>query len=224
MPAANRIFVEELTRLFSLHKKVKIYISESIRCPLTIGFFKPLILIPLAAVNYLTKEQMEAVILHELAHIKSADYLFYLLQCVIEKVFFFNIFSRMINNIIERERENACDDWVLQFKYNSFHYAEALLKLGKLQTSSSLAMAASGKKGSMLLYRITRLIHGKQKTSTYEYTALRFSFLTLIIALGLLISFSSKTAEIATGLNNLLLTQQKIITIKPMKFLRNRFQ
>jgi beta-lactamase regulating signal transducer with metallopeptidase domain len=200
MPAINRVFVEELSELFSLHKKVKIYISKNIKCPLTIGFFKPLILIPLAAVNHLTKEQMEAVILHELAHIKRADYLFYLLQCVIEKVFFFNIFSRMLNNIIERERENACDDWVLQFKYNSYHYAEALLKLGKLQ-ASSLAMAASGKKENMLLYRIKRLIHSKEKNNVYEYTALRFSFLTLTIALGLLISFSSKTPEIVTGLN-----------------------
>ena len=200
MPAVNRIFVEELTTLFSLHKKVKIYISRNIKCPLTIGFFKPLILIPVAAVNHLTKEQMEAVILHELAHIKRADYLFYLLQCVIEKVFFFNIFSRMLNNIIERERENACDDWVLQFKYNSYHYAEALLKLGKLQ-ASSLAMAASGKKENMLLYRIKRLIHNNEKNTAYEYTALRFSFLTLIIALGLLISFSSKIPEIITALN-----------------------
>ena len=191
MPAVNRVFVEELSELFSLHKKVKIYISKNIKCPLTIGFFKPLILIPLAAVNHLTKEQMEAVILHELAHIKRADYLFYLLQCVIEKVFFFNIFSRMLNNIIERERENACDDWVLQFKYNSYHYAEALLKLGKLQ-ASSLAMAASGKKENMLLYRIKRLIHNKEKNNAYEYSALRFSFLTLIIAMGLLISFLPK--------------------------------
>jgi beta-lactamase regulating signal transducer with metallopeptidase domain len=200
MPALNRVFVEELSELFSLHKKVKIYISKNIKCPLTIGFFKPLILIPLAAVNHLTKEQMEAVILHELAHIKRADYLFYLLQCLIEKVFFFNIFSRMLNNIIERERENACDDWVLQFKYNSYHYAEALLKLGKLQ-ASSLAMAASGKKENMLLYRIKRLIHNKEKNTAYECTALRFSFLTLIIALGLLISFSPKTPEIVAGLN-----------------------
>ena len=116
---------------------------------------------------------MEAVILHELAHIKRADYLFYLLQCLIEKVFFFNIFSRMLNNIIERERENACDDWVLQFKYNSYHYAEALLKLGKLQTSS-LAMAVSGKKENMLLYRIKRLIHNTEKNTVYEYSAIAF--------------------------------------------------
>jgi len=202
MPVTQRIFLEELTELFSLKRSVKIFLSKSIRCPLTIGFLKPLILIPMAAVNNLTKEQMEAVILHELAHIKRADYLLYLLQCVIEKIFFFNIFSGMINDIIERERENACDDWVIQFRYNSFHYAEALLKLGKLQTVSSLAMAASGKKESVLLHRIKRLIHGAEKTRSYEYSAWRFSFLTLIIALGLLVSFSSKTDDFVSGSNS----------------------
>jgi beta-lactamase regulating signal transducer with metallopeptidase domain len=201
MPVTHRIFVEEITALFSLKRSVKIFVSKSIRCPLTIGFLKPLILIPLAAVNNLTKEQMEAVILHELAHIKRADYLFYLLQCVIEKIFFFNIFSKMINDIIERERENACDDWVIQFKYNSFHYAEALLKLGKLQAASSLAMAASGKKESVLLHRIKRLIHGGEKAHSDEYPAWRFSFLTLIIAIGLLASFSSKTDKLLSGSN-----------------------
>ncbi|HVX24694.1 MAG TPA: M56 family metallopeptidase [Parafilimonas sp.] len=198
MPAANRVFVEDLSALFSIHKKVKIYLSKTIRCPLTIGFFKPLILIPMAAVNHLTREQMEAVILHELAHIKRADYLLYLLQCVIEKIFFFNIFSKMIGDIIERERENACDDWVIQFKYNSFHYAEALLKLGRFQTS--LAMAASGKKEHMLLYRIKRLIHPSENNTYKSYSSLHFSLLSLLIAAGLIISFSTKTSSGTTNL------------------------
>ncbi len=203
IPVANRIFVEELTTLFSLRRKVKIYLSKTIRCPLTIGFLKPIILIPMGAINNLTQEQMEAVILHELAHIKRADYLLYLLQCFIERIFFFNIFSKLINDIMERERENACDDWVIQFKYNSFHYAEALLKLGKLQTVSSLAMAASGKKDNTLLYRIKRLVHhDSEKNNLYEYSSMQLSILTLIIALGLLVSFSSKTSGLIVVSNN----------------------
>lgn len=193
MPAMSRVFVDELTAAFSLNKKVKIYLSKNIRCPLTIGFLKPVILIPLAAVNYLSKEQMEAVIVHELAHIKRADYLINLLQCCIDKILFFNIFSRLFTNIIERERENACDDWVLQFKYNSFHYAEALIKLGKLQTSYSLAMAVAGKKENVLLSRIKRLIYASEKKSFYTHGSLQFSFFSLIIAASLLCSFSLNT-------------------------------
>ena len=74
-----------MSELFSLRKKVKIYLSGKIICPLTTGFLKPVILIPVAAVNQLTTEQMEAVILHELAHIKRADYLLYILQSLVRK-------------------------------------------------------------------------------------------------------------------------------------------
>lgn len=193
--AGSRIFVQEMSELFSLHKKVHIYLSGKIKCPLTIGFLKPVILIPLAAINHLTNEQMEAVILHELAHIKRADYLLFLLQSLIEKLFFFNIFSNMLGDIIERERENACDDWVLQFKYNSIHYAEALLKLGRLQTATALAMPAAGKKQSLLLARIKRLLHPSGKNIAYGFHSLLFSFLTLIIALGMIASTSVKISE-----------------------------
>ena len=186
----SRMFVEDISALFSLRRKVKIFLSSKIRCPLTIGFLKPVILIPVAAVNYLSTEQMEAVILHELAHIKRADYGLFLLQAVIEKIFFFNIFSRMLGTLIEHERENACDDWVLQFKYNSIHYAEALLKLAKLQSSSSLAMAAAGKKNELLLVRIKRLMRRSDAKIEYKFNSLLFCLFTMIIAFGAMASFT----------------------------------
>jgi beta-lactamase regulating signal transducer with metallopeptidase domain len=160
--ADKRMFVEKMSALLSLHRKVKIYLSEKINCPLTIGFLKPVILIPVAAVNHLTTEQLEAVILHELAHIKRADYLLFIVQSMIDKIFFFNIFSLMLSNIIERERENACDDWVLQFRYNSMHYAEALFKLGRLKALPAFAMPFPGKKENLLLTRVRRLLHKPQ--------------------------------------------------------------
>ncbi len=154
--AEQRIFVQQVSELFSIHRKVKIYLSEKIICPLTTGFFKPVILIPVAAINHLTTQQLEAVILHELAHIKRADYILYILQSLVEKIFFFNIFSMMLGEIIERERENACDDWVLQFRYTSMHYAEALFKLGKIKAMPAMALPLQGKKGNLLLMRIEK--------------------------------------------------------------------
>lgn len=192
MPVQHRLFVQHVTAMLSLKKQVKISLSSVVKCPLTIGFFKPVILVPLAAVNNLTNEQMEAVILHEMAHIKRDDYLLNLIQLCIEKIFFFNIFSKLISDIIERERENACDDFVLQFKYNAFHYVEALLKLGKLQTMSSLAMAVSGKKENTLLLRVKRLIHGSNEKINYGFSVLTQSFFALTVAL-LLMMFSIKS-------------------------------
>jgi beta-lactamase regulating signal transducer with metallopeptidase domain len=200
MPAAQRIFVQQVSEMFSLHRKVRIYLSEKITCPLTTGFLKPVILIPIAAINYLTTEQMEAVLLHELAHIKRADFVLYLLQGFIEKIFFFNIFSTMLGEIIERERENACDDWVLQFRYNSMHYAEALFKLGRLKALPVMAMPLQGKKESLLLMRIKRLLHNPQKTS-YHFQSILLGIASIMITVGLLISPADHPAKEFVGVN-----------------------
>jgi hypothetical protein len=138
---------------------------------------------------------MEAVILHELAHIKRADYLLYILQSLVEKIFFFNIFSAMLGEIIERERENACDDWVLQFRYNSMHYAEALFKLGRIKSLPAFAMQLPGKKESLLMIRIKRLLHNSQTRNSYSLRPVLFGFLSVLIATGLLISSPATSIE-----------------------------
>lgn len=215
--AEYRIFVQQVSEMFSIHRKVRIYLSEKIVCPLTTGFFKPVILIPVAAVNHLTTEQMEAVILHELAHIKRFDYILYILQSLVEKVFFFNVFSAMLGEIIERERENACDDWVLQFRYNSMHYAEALFKLGRLKALPVLAIPLQGKKESLLLQRVKRLLHNPQPRSAYNFQFMLLGFASMIITLGLLVSPPAKPTKEFTGINgttaNVASKQNKIIQV-----------
>ena len=94
----------------------------------------------------------------------------------------------MLGEIIERERENACDDWVLQFRYNSMHYAEALFKLGRLKALPALAMQLPGKKESLLMVRIKRLLHNSQTRNSYSLQPVLFGFLSVLIAAGLLIS------------------------------------
>lgn len=195
MNAAYRIFTEQTAQLFSIKKKVTIFLSDKIICPLTTGFFKPIILIPAAAINHLTPQQMEAVILHELAHIRRADYLLYLIQSFIDKIFFFNIFSILLSNIIERERENACDDWVLQFRYNSMHYAEALFKLGRLKAMPLLTMPLTGKKESLLLQRIKRLLHNTHQKTLPDLRSIMLSIVSITI---LLVFFFSSGLQYST--------------------------
>ena len=140
-----KIFVKQVSYQLGIKKNVTIYLSELVTTPMTIGFLKPIILVPLASINHLSAEQIEAVLLHELAHIKRLDYLFNLFLSVAETILFFNPFSQLISKTIKKERENSCDDWVLQFKYNPSMYAEALLRIAYLQTSSSFAMPFVGK-------------------------------------------------------------------------------
>jgi len=105
---------------------------------------------------------MEAVLLHEMAHIRRADYLINLMLTAIETFLFFNPFTQLLSKTIRHERENCCDDWVLQFQYNATSYAEALLRIAYLQSSPALAMnAASGKND--LLSRVKRMLNQKRK-------------------------------------------------------------
>jgi len=185
-----RLFVRQLAGQLGIKREVKIFLSEMVETPMTIGFFKPLILIPIASLNNLTAEQMEAVILHELAHIKRYDYLFNLFLALIEITLFFNPFMHLISRHIKRERENCCDDWVLQYKYNPASYANALLQLATCQSSSFLAMKATDNKKA-LLSRIIRMIEKKEK-SFFNYRYQLMALLVMLTVLSSLAVLSSK--------------------------------
>jgi beta-lactamase regulating signal transducer with metallopeptidase domain len=176
-----KLFVRKISSLLNIKSEVKIYLSELVKSPLTVGFLKPIILIPVASINHLTTEQLEAVILHELAHIKRADYLINLFQSVIEMALFFNPFTQLLSRIIKKERENSCDDWVLQFQYNPTMYAEALLRIAYLQTQPALVMQATGTKGD-LLPRVKRMLDKNQRTFNYRQQLIALLLMTGILS------------------------------------------
>jgi bla regulator protein blaR1 len=176
-----KLFVRKIADLLNLKSEVKIYLSELVKSPLTVGFLKPIILIPVANINHLTTEQLEAVILHELAHIKRADYLINLFQSLIEMALFFNPFTQLLSRLIKKERENSCDDWVLQFQYNPAMYAEALLRIAYLQTQPALVMQATGAKGD-LLPRVKRMLDKNQRTFNYRQQLIALLLMTGILS------------------------------------------
>ena len=161
--AELKIFIGSVTARIGIHIPVRLWLSSAIQSPMTIGFLKPVILIPLATINHLSTQQMEAVVLHELAHIKRNDYLVNLMVAFTEIIFFFNPFSLLLAHAIKKERENSCDDLVMQFRYDPCAYASALLSLEKARHNHKLVMAAVGKSNKMLLQRVMR-ITGQKKT------------------------------------------------------------
>jgi beta-lactamase regulating signal transducer with metallopeptidase domain len=146
-----RIFIKKVADRIGIKKPVQIWISEFVSSPVTIGFLKPVILVPIAAINNLSAEQMEAVLLHELSHIKRYDYLVNLVINFIQTIFYFNPFVKAFVKIVEREREKSCDEMVMQFQYDSYEYATALLTLEKTNhIYRPLAVGATGKKNDLL--------------------------------------------------------------------------
>lgn len=159
-----RLFAQVTAGRMNINRKIQVYVSAIAKSPLTVGFLKPVILLPFASFNYLSTEQLEAVILHELAHIRRADYLVHIFQSFAELILFFNPFSYFLSRKIDMERENSCDDWVMQHQYQPALYANALLKIAQMQHATVFAMAASGRH-TPLKDRIERLFQPAKKIS-----------------------------------------------------------
>ena len=113
--------------------------------PVVIGYLRPVILIPVGVLANLPAEQVEAILSHELAHIRRHDYLVNLLQTVVEGFLFYHPAVWWISRVIRAERENCCDDLVVAANGDAHAYAAALAALEQTRgTEPQAVLAASG--------------------------------------------------------------------------------
>jgi bla regulator protein blaR1 len=175
-----------LARRLGVNKKVTLLQSGQVNTPAAFGFLKPSILIPLGLLANLSPDQVETILLHELAHIRRGDYLANLLLHLTEAIFFFNPGARWIATLIRREMEAACDDMVLAGTPNRNNYFEALLAFtqlsidGRLGKTPSYALQLGGNK-SDLLWRMKRMINREnKKLHLMEKAILSFGLLAII--------------------------------------------
>ncbi len=173
-----KLFINKTAFHFGIKRIVQVSLSSTITTPLTIGFYKPIILLPIAILNNLSTQQIEAVLIHELAHIKRQDYFINLLVSVVETVLFFNPFVKLLCKQIKKERENCCDDQVLNYKYNVNLYASALLVIArynnKMQNNFIMAAADSN---YTLLHRVKRMIEVQHHKPNYKQQLIALLFL-----------------------------------------------
>lgn len=128
-------------------RKVVLMLSNRVVVPMVAGIVKPVILLPAATVSALSVDQVEAILLHELGHIRRNDFLVNLLQVLVETILFFNPFVWLLSSSIRKEREHCCDDIVVACSDNPLSYASALTNLEEVRINNvPLALAATGKK------------------------------------------------------------------------------
>ncbi len=132
--------------------------SEAVDAPAVVGWFRPVVLIPLSAMSGLSSEQIEAIIAHELAHVRRYDALVNLFQIAVETVLFYHPAVWWVNRVIRAERENCCDDVAVAVCGNPGEYARALAAMSS-NAVPNWAMAANG---GALKARVGRLL-GMQK-------------------------------------------------------------
>ncbi|HTN07346.1 M56 family metallopeptidase [Agriterribacter sp.] len=174
--------VNNYAQKIGITKKVRICLSRYISVPATLSFFKPVILLPLAAFNHLTVQQAESIILHELAHIKRNDYLINIIVSVIETILFFNPFVHLLSKSLKKEREHCCDDFVLRHRFDPHSYATALLSLEQLRVGlQPLAIAATGKNSHQLLARIKRIMNVSTTNFNYGQKLLALVLMSLMM-------------------------------------------
>ena len=139
-----------------LSHHVQVVDSLLVDTPAVIGWMRPIVLLPVAAFGGLSPSQIEAILAHELAHIRRHDFLVNLLQTFAETILFYHPAVWWLSARIRTEREHCCDVVALSICGDAVSYAEALVELeGKRTRHSHLAVAATG---GRLMARVRRVL------------------------------------------------------------------
>lgn len=202
LPTAWNQKITVLSQKLGITKTVKGVESELVNSPVVIGFFKPLILLPLGTIGNLPINQVEAILAHELAHIRRNDYFINLLQCLVEVLFFYHPAIWWISDFVRVERENCCDDLAISLNNDKLGYAQALISLAEMKLQvSGFALAFAGKDGSVL-GRIKRLF--QQPTVKPNFREGFIAVIVLILSLTFIsgAALANYTAKKAISKNN----------------------
>jgi beta-lactamase regulating signal transducer with metallopeptidase domain len=144
-----------LQRRLGVSQVVRYVCSKAAESPAVFGWWRPVVVLPLSALAGLSPWQIEAIIAHELAHVKRWDLLVNAFQIATETLLFYHPAVWWVNRVIRNEREHCCDDIAVQMCGNAHDYARALAQLEESRSTSVLAMAANG---GVLTSRIGRLL------------------------------------------------------------------
>ena len=155
--------LHELAEKLDIKRPVVFLQSSLAKVPMVIGHLKPFLLFPMGLLNNLPQDEVEAILLHELAHIKRNDFLVNLLQQFAEIFFFFNPAVLWISSLIKNERESCCDDMALSIARDKKIFIHALVAFQEYNAGIKYATTFAGSKNH-LLNRVKRIITNNNKT------------------------------------------------------------
>ena len=204
-----------LAERLGVRQKLLVLMSSVAEVPSVVGWIRPVILLPAAVVTGLTRQQLESLLAHELAHIRRYDYFVNILQMVIETFLFYHPAVWLVSERIRDERELCCDDLAVRSCGDALSYARALAQLEKLRApATSLVM---GSTNGPVYNRIQRLlVKGK-----YEHVPSRLAcaagLLTGLLCLGWFMTARAQQREALPSVEQLapLLEQAPPIPARP---------
>lgn len=166
-----------LCQRLRISQPVRLLCSAAVQVPLAAGWLRPVVLVPASLFTSLSPTQLEAILAHELAHIRRHDYLINLFQCAVESLFFFHPAVWWITAQMRNEREHCCDDFAAEHCGSRLEYARTLTLLEELRPGIPAPAAGSGS----LLRRIRRLAGTEEKrAAAWPLTILAASLAALL--------------------------------------------
>ena len=160
---------QNLQRRLAVTWPVRFALSHRVQVPMVIGWLRPVILIPVSAASGLPPHQLDALILHELAHIRRFDTITNMALVAVETVLFYHPAMWWVSRQVRIEREHCCDDMAVSACGDAALYAEALTSLDGARMPDGLALAANGGK---LKNRVARLLGAPQASQRVSLSAL----------------------------------------------------
>lgn len=184
---------DKLAMRYHLGRHVVLRVSDEMISPMVFGVWRTVVLMPLSAATSLPLEQLEAVLAHELAHVRRWDYLCNLLQTSVECVFFFQPAVWWVSRRVREFREVCCDEVAVKACADPLVYAEALLHLEEQRAEYiQLAVALHGD-GGTLLNRVRRIL-GENAMEHRSMSGMR------MIAIATVLSILFVAPQIARGI------------------------
>jgi beta-lactamase regulating signal transducer with metallopeptidase domain len=183
----NVIF-EDIKDRLGVKKIVQLVQSRNVSVPCVVGYLKPLILLPIGLTSGLSNNQIEAILLHELSHIKRHDFLVNILQSVIEVIYFFNPFIWLISKFIRDEREHACDDAAIAQGISPKLYAQTLTGVFSHAINHQQLALSFASKNKLTLRRLQRIM----KTQTNNNSNKLIATTVFVVAISLSMYFGAQ--------------------------------
>ena len=191
--AQLRVRCLALERRLGITRVIQYFESRDLQTPAAVGWFRPVIFLPLSAITGLSPGQLDAVITHELAHIKRLDSFVNLFQIAAETLLFYHPAVWWLSKRIRAERENCCDDVALSVCADPAAYARALASMAEWQIAPALAMAANR---GPLAARVARVLGAAKLEAGIRGASLAASALCLtasLVAGQALLRFASRS-------------------------------
>ena len=155
IPARVIATLARLTAHLDIRRPVRVVASAMVQVPTVIGWLRPVVLLPVSALAGLAPAQLDAILAHELAHIRRHDYAINALQSIADVLLFYHPACWWLSSRIRIEREHCCDDVAVSSSGDRLTYARALADLEALRVETRLALAATD---GPLLQRVRRLV------------------------------------------------------------------